>query len=414
MIDRLLIVCGGTGGHFYPGLSIASELRKNGGHPKLFITGRQTEQQGRSASEKGIDYEILSSAPLPKELKGKIKNREPELAEVEEELNQLAFQVPNPPLDDVPVGKSEKDNQVLREEGKKPKFDFTPRDYLDLAEDLDIIDVKRAAKASGTRFGYLKGEAALFEFALVQLAFETLAKEGFIPVIPPVMLKRKAMKGMGYLDRGEDEVYHLEKDDLFLIGTSEQSVGAMHLDEIFKEKELPKRYVGFSTCFRREAGAYGRDTKGILRVHQFDKVEMFSFCHPDKSKEEHQFLLDQEEKLMKLLKLPYRVIDICTGDLGDPAAKKWDIEAWMPGQNQYRETHSTSNCTDWQARRLNIRYKGKDGVSFVHTLNGTAFAIGRILIAILENYQQEDGSVVVPEAIRKYLPGGMEKIDRRR
>ena len=349
-----------------------------------------------------------------KELKGKIKNREPELAEVEEELNQLALQVPNPPLDDVPVGKSEKDNQVLREEGKKPKFDFTPRDYLDLAEDLDIIDVKRAAKASGTRFGYLKGEAALFEFALVQLAFETLAKEGFIPVIPPVMLKRKAMEGMGYLDRGEDEVYHLEKDDLFLIGTSEQSVGAMHLDEIFKEKELPKRYVGFSTCFRREAGAYGKDTKGILRVHQFDKVEMFSFCQPDKSEEEHQFLLDQEEKLMKLLKLPYRVINICTGDLGDPAAKKWDIEAWMPGQNQYRETHSTSNCTDWQARRLNIRYKGKDGVSFVHTLNGTAFAIGRILIAILENCQQADGSVVVPEVLRKYLPGGMERIDRRR
>ena len=349
-----------------------------------------------------------------KELKGKIKNREPELAEVEEELNQLALQVPNPPLDDVPVGESEKDNQVLREEGEKPKFDFTPRDYLDLAEDLDIIDVKRAAKVSGTRFGYLKGEAALFEFALVQLAFETLAKEGFIPVIPPVMLKRKAMEGMGYLDRGEDEVYHLEKDDLFLIGTSEQSVGAMHLDEIFEEKELPKRYVGFSTCFRREAGAYGKDTKGILRVHQFDKVEMFSFCQPDKSEEEHQFLLDQEEKLMKLLKLPYRVINICTGDLGDPAAKKWDIEAWMPGQNQYRETHSTSNCTDWQARRLNIRYKEKGGVSFVHTLNGTAFAIGRILIAILENCQQADGSVVVPEVLRKYLPGGMERIDRRR
>ncbi|PIW74612.1 MAG: serine--tRNA ligase, partial [Candidatus Portnoybacteria bacterium CG_4_8_14_3_um_filter_44_15] len=183
---------------------------------------------------------------------------------------------------------------------------------------------------------------------------------------------------------------------------------------IFKEKELPKRYVGFSTCFRREAGAYGKDTKGILRVHQFDKVEMFSFCQPDKSEEEHQFLLDQEEKLMKLLKLPYRVINICTGDLGDPAAKKWDIEAWMPGQNQYRETHSTSNCTDWQARRLNIRYKGKDGVSFVHTLNGTAFAIGRILIAILENCQQADGSVVVPEVLRKYLPGGMERIDRRR
>ncbi|MDP6571858.1 MAG: serine--tRNA ligase, partial [Patescibacteria group bacterium] len=205
------------------------------------------------------------------------------------------------------------------------------------------------------------------------------------------MLNQKAMAGMGYLDRGTDEVYHLEKDNLYLVGTSEQSIGVMHMDEVFEEKELPKRYVGFSTCFRREAGAYGKDTKGILRVHQFDKVEMFVFCKPENSSKEHALLLAIEEELMKMLELPYQVIDICTGDLGDPAAEKWDIEAWFPSQNKYRETHSTSNCTDFQARRLNIRYKGKDGLKFVHTLNGTVFS-QRPILAIIENYQQENGS----------------------
>jgi len=213
------------------------------------------------------------------------------------------------------------------------------------------------------------------------------------------------MIGMGYLDRGSDEVYHLEKDDLYLVGTSEQSIGPMHMDEIFKEEELPKRYAGFSTCFRREAGAYGKDTKGILRVHQFDKVEMFSFCHPSESEKEHQLFLEIEEDLTKKLELPYQVINICTGDLGDPAAKKWDIEVWLPGQNQYRETHSTSNCTDFQARRLNIRYRQQDELKFVHTLNGTALAIGRMLIAIIENYQQKDGSIKIPEVLKKYMAG---------
>lgn len=343
-----------------------------------------------------------------KELKGKIKEMEPELKKTELELDILMRQIPNLPLEDVPAGKDERDNQVLREEGKKPYFDFNPKDYLEIAENLDLIDVKRAAKTSGSRFGYIKGAAALMEFALVKLAFDTLVKEGFIPVIPPVMLNYKAMSAMGYLDRGADEVYHLEKDDLFLVGTSEQSIGAMHSGEVFEEKELPKRYAGFSTCFRREAGAYGKDTKGILRVHQFDKVEMFSFCQPEKSKEEHQYLLSLQEKLVKELKLPYRVVQLCTGDLGSPSAATIDIETWMPSQNQYRETSSTSNCTDFQARRLNVRYKGKDGLDFVHTLNGTAFAIGRTLIAIIENYQQKDGSVEVPKVLRDYL--GFKKI----
>lgn len=343
-------------------------------------------------------------------IKIEIKNLEPELANFEKELQALLRQVPNLPLEDVPVGKDDRENVVLREEGEKPKFSFQPKDYLEIGESLDLIDVKRAAKSSGTRFGYIKGGAATLEFALINLAMEILAKEKFVPIIPPVMLKPEMMEGMGYVERGAEEIYYLERDKLYLIGTSEQSIGAMHSGETFEEKELPKRYMGFSTCFRREAGAYGKDTKGILRVHQFDKVEMFSFCEPEKSKEEHQLLLQMEEKLMRLLELPYRVINICTGDLGDPAAAKYDIEVWLPGQNQYRETHSTSNCTDYQARRLNVRYRDfkTQKPEFVYTLNGTAFAIGRMLIAIIENYQQKDGSVLVPKVLQKYT--GFKKI----
>jgi len=221
------------------------------------------------------------------------------------------------------------------------------------------------------------------------------------------------MRGMGYVERGGEEIYFVEKDNLYLIGTAEQIIGPMHADETLEEKELPKRYAGFSSCFRREAGSYGKDTKGILRVHQFDKVEMFIFCQPEESKKEHQLLLSIEEKLMQALKLPYRVIQICTGDLGDPAAAKYDIEAWMPSENRYRETHSTSNCTDFQARRLNIRYRDKSGkLNFVHTINGTAFAIGRILIAIIENYQQRDGSILIPPVLQPYL-NGLKKIERK-
>ncbi|MBT9151489.1 MAG: Serine--tRNA ligase [candidate division WS2 bacterium] len=295
-----------------------------------------------------------------------------------------------------------------------PKFDFGLKDYLEIAEKLDLIDVKRAAKVSGTRFGYLKNEAVLLEFALINLAFDVLAKQGFMPIIPPVMLKSEMMEGMGYIEikseklkaknSKEEEVYFLRDDDLVLVATSEQSIGPMHSDEIFSEKELPKRYAGFSTCFRREAGAYGKDTKGILRVHQFDKIEMFSFCQPKKSKQEHQLFLSLGEKLMQLLKIPYQIVQLCSSDLAQPSAATYDIETWMPGQDQYRETHSTSNCADFQARRLNVRYKDKDNkLNFVHMVNGTAFAIGRVLIAIIENYQQKDGSVKIPEVLQKYL-----------
>ncbi|KPJ73296.1 hypothetical protein AMJ48_01850 [Parcubacteria bacterium DG_74_1] len=324
--------------------------------------------------------------------------------ELDKEFNKLILQIPNLPQEDVPVGKDERDNKILKEVGEIPEFDFEPRDYMEIAERLDLIDVKRAAKISGSRFGFLRNEAVLIEVSLINLALDSLTEEGFVPIIPSVMLKSEVTRGMGYLEQADKEdAYYLPKDDLYLVGTSEQSMGAMHADEIFQEKELPKRYVGFSTCFRREAGAYGRDTRGILRVHQFDKVEMFSFCHPNKSRDEHHFLLSMEEKLMRLLGIPYRVVQMCTTDIAFPQAAKFDIEAWMPGQGKYRETHSTSTCTDFQARRLNIRYKKKDGgLDFVHTLNGTAFAIGRMLITIIENYQQKDGTVKIPDVLQKY------------
>lgn len=347
------------------------------------------------------------TTPLPlKKLKGiknEIKKMEPRLAKKEGELKNLLLQIPNLPLDDVPEGKDEKDNKVIKKWGERPKFDFKPKDYLEIAQKLDLIDVERAAKVSGTRFGYLKNEAVLLEFALINLAFDILGKEGFVPVVPPVMIRPSMMRGMGYLERGED-IYFIKKDNLYLVGTAEQSIGPMHSNEIFEKEKLPLRYLGFSSCFRREAGSYGKDTRGIFRVHQFDKIEMFSFCHPLQSKKEHQFFLSCEKKLMQLLEIPYRIVQICTGDLGDPAAAKYDIEAWLPGQGRYRETHSTSNCTDFQARRLNIRFKEKSGkLNFVHTINGTAFAIGRTLIAIFENYQQKDGSIKIPQILQKYI-----------
>ena len=328
-----------------------------------------------------------------------------DLKELNEEFKKLMFQIPNLPLADVPVGENEKDNVVLKEVGEKPKFDFEPKDYLELAERLDLIDVKRAAKIAGSRSGFLKRELVLIEFALIKLAFDTLMKEGFVPILPPVMLKPEMAKGTGYFEAADiEEAYFLPKDNLFLIGTAEQSLLTMHTDEIFDEKELPRRYLGFSTCFRREAGSYGKDTTGIFRVHQFDKAEMFSFTKPEDSIKEHQFFLEIEEKLMLALKIPYRVVNICTGDLGRPAAAKYDIEAWLPSENRYRETHSTSNCTDFQARRLNIRYRDlkTKKLEFVHTVNGTAFS-QRPILAIIENYQQKDGKILIPEVLQKYL-----------
>lgn len=329
--------------------------------------------------------------------------------ELETEFMDLMLLLPNIPLSTVPVGKDDSENVVAREVGKKTEFDFPPQSYLDISQKLDLIDTERAAKIAGSRFSFIKGDAALLEFALVKLVFDTVLKEGFIPVIPPVMVKREMARGTGYFEQtDEKEAYYLPDDNLFLVGTSEQSLIAMHADETFEADQLPKMYLGFSTCFRREAGSYGKDTKGILRVHQFDKLEMVIFSKPEDSPKYHELLLSLEEKLMKALKIPYRVLNICTGDLGRPAAAKYDIEAWIPSENKYRETHSTSNCTDFQARRLNIRWRDKNGLHFVHTLNGTALAIGRTLIAIIENYQQKDGSILIPDVLQPYI--GRQKI----
>ncbi|MCH7730297.1 serine--tRNA ligase [Patescibacteria group bacterium] len=344
-----------------------------------------------------------------RKLKKELQTKEPALKKIGEKYQEALFQIPNLPADDVPVGKDESENKVLRKVGKPEKLSFKARDHLELGEALDIIDVKRAAKVSGTRFGYLKGDAVLLEFALVNFALETLIKEGFTPLVTPVLIKKDAMRAMGYLEHGgEEDMYVFEKDGLVLVGTSEQAIGPMHMNEIFELKDLPKKYVGFSACFRREAGTYGKDTRGIMRLHQFDKVEMFSFVKPQDSDKEHKYLLSLQEKLFKALEIPYQVVEMCTGDLGAPAARKYDLEAWMPGQGKYREVTSASNATDFQARRLNIKYQDKGKTGYVHTLNGTAFAIGRTIIAILENYQQKDGSVEIPKVLQKWI--GKEKI----
>jgi len=369
---------------------------------KIFAQKNKASKEISKAKDKKEKQKIISKMQKIDKNGDKLKQS---LKKIDKEFETLMYQVPNMPLDGVPKGKSENDNVVMRKVGEKTKFDFKPKDYLEIAEKLDLIDVKRAAKVSGTRFGFLKNQAVLLEFALINLAFDILVKEEFIPIIPSVMIKSDKIRGMGYLEQSDiEEAYYLPKDDLFLAGTAEQPIGTMHADEIFQEKNLAKRYLGFSTCFRREAGSYGKDTKGILRVHQFDKMEMFSFCKPENSIKEHKFLLEIEEKLMKLLKIPYQVIQICTGDLARPSAVTYDIETWIPSQNRYRETHSTSNCTDFQARRLNIRYRDKNNkLKFVYTLNGTAFAIGRTLIAIIENYQQKDGSIKIPKVLQKYV-----------
>lgn len=352
------------------------------------------EEKNKIALEKDIER--------GKKLKEKLGAQERKLQELNPELNKLLYKIPNLPKPDVPIGKDETQNKVIKKYKTPGKLDFKPLDHLEIGENLDIIDVKIAAKVSGTRFGYLKNQAALLEFALVQFAFEVITKEGFIPVVPPVLIKKEIMQGLGYLEQGIDDMFKVQ-DDLFLVGTAEHTIVPMHKDELLNVKELPKRYVGFSTSFRGEAGSYGKDTRGIFRVHQFDKVEMVSFTTEENDDKEHEYLLSLQEKLFQLLEIPYRVVKMCTGDLGFPTARKYDLEAWMPSQKKYREVTSCSTTTDFQARRLNIKYQDGNEKKFVHILNGTAFAIGRTIIAILENYQQKDGSILIPKVLQKYL-----------
>ncbi|MBU4142423.1 serine--tRNA ligase [Patescibacteria group bacterium] len=379
------------------------------------LRANQNKVSDEIAKEKNPETRQMKIDEM-KKIKEKLAEIKNPLAGTEKEFESLMLALPNMMQPGTPIGASEKDNVVVREVGKKPKFNFAPRDYMAIAKDLDLIDIERAAKVSGSRFGYLKNAAARLEFALAQLAFEATSKEGFQPVIPPVMIKSEAMKAMGYIDTEADreERYFFPEDDLYLVGTSEQSVGPMHMNEVLDERQLPLRYVSFSTCFRREAGSYGKDTKGILRVHQFDKIEMFVFCQPEKSAAEQKLMISIEEKLMQALKLPYRLMQLCSVDFARPSSATFDIETWFPAENDkagnYRETHSCSNCTDFQSRRLNIKYKNeKTGkTELVHTLNGTVFS-QRPILSILENYQQADGSVAIPKVLRPWL-GKMKKI----
>jgi seryl-tRNA synthetase len=303
-------------------------------------------------------------------------------------------------------GKSEVDNVEIKRVGEQPSFDFEASDFTALGSSLDIIDMERGAKVSGSRFGYLKGQAVILELGLVRYAFDRLVAAGFTPMVPPVLVREQALYGTGFFPGDREQVYSVPADDLFLVGTSEVSLAAYHTDEIFNVDQLPLRYAGFSTCFRREAGTYGKDTQGLFRVHQFDKVEMFVFCAPESSAEEHERLLSIEESIVGGLGIPYRVVNVAAGDLGSSAAKKYDIEAWFPSQGAFREVTSCSNTTDYQARRLKIRVRGENGNRIVHTLNGTAVAVGRMILAILENFQQADGSVEMPEAIVPYVGFG--------
>lgn len=347
-----------------------------------------------------------------KELGIKLDTSEEELNTIFVQLREIAIQAPNPPHESVPDGKSDEENVPIKTVGEIPKFNFKPKDHLELGKLLDVIDMETAAKTSGSRFYYLKNELVLIEFALINWLLAKYTEKGFTPVTVPMLVKEEMMYATGFFPADKSEVYTVnatteknsEGDDLFLVGTSEVPLSGLHMFKALDKDDLPKRYIGYSSCFRREAGSYGKDTKGILRVHQFDKMEMFSFCHPDKSLEEHKYLLSIEEEILSELGLPYQVVNICGGDLGAPAAKKFDCEVWIPTQEKYRELTSCSNCTDFQARRGGIRYKDENGTKFMHTLNGTAMASTRTLVAIMENFQQEDGSVKIPEVLHPFLP----------
>ncbi len=346
-----------------------------------------------------------------KELADKVKAADTKRAELEEEAKKLLLQLSNLLDTEAPIG-GEEDFVTIEHVGTPRDFakdGFEPRDHVELGKLLGAIDTERGAKVAGSRSYYLTGVGALLEFALVNYAIQSALKNGFSPVIPPVLVNPAAMEGTGFLGQAAENVYRIEKDDVYLVGTSEVPLAARHMDEILPADKLPLRYAGYSTCFRREAGTYGKDTRGIIRVHQFDKVEMFTFCRPEDAKEEHKRLLQWEKDFLNAMEIPFRVIDVASGDLGSSAVRKFDIEAWIPTQDAYREVTSTSNCTEFQARRLNIRYKDADGTKAIATLNGTLVAIPRMIVAILENHQNADGTVNVPAALQPFL--GMKKFE---
>ena len=346
-----------------------------------------------------------------KSLADKVKAADAKRTEVEAEANALVMQLSNLLDPEAPIG-GEADFVTIEHVGTPRDFakdGFEAKDHVELGKLLGAIDTERGAKVSGSRSYYLTGVGAMLEFALVNYAIQSALKVGFTPVIPPVLVKPAAMEGTGFLGQAAENVYHLEKDDYYLVGTSEVPLAAYHMDEVLPGEKLPMRYAGYSSCFRREAGSYGKDTRGIIRVHQFDKVEMFSFCKPEDAKAEHARLLQWEKDFLNAMEIPFRVIDVASGDLGSSATRKFDIEAWIPTQNAYREVTSTSNCTEFQARRLNIRYKDADGTKAVATLNGTLVAIPRMIVAILENHQNADGTVNVPASLQPFL--GMKRFE---
>ncbi|MDC3122453.1 serine--tRNA ligase [Acidimicrobiaceae bacterium] len=373
------------------------------------------ESEKLRSEQKKLGKEIASASEKDKvillekaeKISDKVKSLSEETQQKDEEFFDAWIKIPNIVNSSSPVGKTDEDNKEIKKVGE-PKNIKNPMTHLEIGENLGLIDVERASKISGSRFSYLFGDLVKIQFNLVSYTLNKLSEKGFNPTIPPVLVRENALFGTGFFPDDSDQVYEVQNDDLFLVGTSEVSLAALHTDEIIDMKNLPLRYAGYSTCFRREAGTYGKDTSGIFRVHQFDKVEMFSFCDPEKSHEEHEQILTIEEEILKDLEIPYRVVDVCTGDLGASAAKKYDIEAWIPSQQKYREVTSCSNTTDFQARRLNMRTKNEDGNTILHTLNGTALAVGRILIALLENNQQPDGSVTFSDDLGTIL--GVNKL----
>jgi seryl-tRNA synthetase len=360
----------------------------------------RASDQIAEAKRAGGDAEPLIAEM--RQVSAELKQLEGELATVESERERLLATLPNLPDPQAPDGQTEDDAVALREVGARPEFEFEPRDHLELGLANGWIEMEKASEASGARFAYLLGDLVLVELALVRFTHDLLREEGLTAVVPPVLVRERPLFGTGFLPGEREMLYEIPHDELFLVGTSEVSLAALHADEILAAEALPQRYAGFSTCFRRESGAAGKDTRGIFRVHQFDKVEMFSFVRPEDSEAEHQRLLAIEERILQALELPYRVVDIAVGDLGAPAARKFDCEAWIPSQSRYREVTSCSNTTDYQARRLDCRFRPEPDAQprHVHTLNATAMAVPRVLIALIENGQRADGSVRLPEALR--------------
>ena len=382
----------------------ADEIRRSAIVEFEALKAEQNALSKSVGSSKGDEKAALLEKA--KALSDAVKAAESKKSATEAEYKSVAMSLSNIVDKAAPVG-GEADFKVLEEVGRPREFNFTPKDHVELGKILGAIDVERAAKVSGARFYYLTGVGALLELALVNYAITSASKAGFIPVIPPVLVKPAAMEGTGFLGQAAENVFHLKDEDFYLVGTSEVALAALHMDEILDAKTLPIRYAGYSPCFRKEAGSYGKDTRGIIRVHQFDKVEMFSYCAMQDAEAEHQRLLNWEKDFLNAMEIPYRVIDVATGDLGSSANRKFDCEAWIPTQNAYREVTSTSNCSDFQARRLNIRIKTESATTPVATLNGTLVAIPRMIVAILENHQQSDGSVVIPKALQGLL--GMER-----